>query len=266
MYDEMSDDAEVVLPVVKRVAKGATTAKKVKAPTTRSTKRSAVATASTVAVKEAPSTPVVTVPPTDLQVWRHETVTTPAPTPVDVDDEPVDVDDDERVDAVVPVPARGRRLSRPGVVVLGVLALVLAVALVLSQMALGHQNSLAGARTSALAASKTYAVELAGYDYRHLGHDFAVVEANSTPTFRRTFSQAGEALKTTLTRYQATATAKVVSAGIVSATTTRATALVFLTQKIKNSAQSATTSDRSQVEITLVNVHGRWLINNVTLL
>jgi Mce-associated membrane protein len=258
MYDEMNDDAEVALPVVKRVAKGAATAKKVKASTTRSTKRSAAATASTVTVKEAPSAPVVSVPPTDLQVWRHETVTTPASTPVDVDDEPVD-------DGVA-VPARGRLTARPGVVVLGVLALVLAVALVLSQMALGHQNALAGARTSALAASKTYAVELAGYDYRHLGHDFAVVEANSTPTFRRTFAQAGEALKATLTRYHATAAATIVSGGIVSATATRATALVFLTQKITNSAQSATTSDRSQVEITLLNVHGRWLINNVTLL
>lgn len=75
-----------------------------------------------------------------------------------------------------------------------------------------------------------------------------------------------DALKSTLDRYHATADATVVSAGIVSASTSRAVALVFLDQKITNSTQSAPTNDRSQVEITLVGSGGKWFINQVSLL
>ena len=90
--------------------------------------------------------------------------------------------------------------------------------------------------------------------------------AKSTPTFRRSFTQSSDALKGALTRFHATAVASVVSAGIVSATTSRVVALVFLTQKIKNTTQSGTTTDRSQVEITLLNSGGKWYIDQVSLL
>jgi Mce-associated membrane protein len=58
----------------------------------------------------------------------------------------------------------------------------------------------------------------------------------------------------------------VVSAGVVSASTSRAVVLVFLDQKIANSTQTKPTTDRSQVEITLATSGGRWLIDKVTLL
>ena len=60
--------------------------------------------------------------------------------------------------------------------------------------------------------------------------------------------------------------ASVVSAGVVSATTSRAVVLVFLDQNIANSTQTKPTTDRSQVEITLVRSGGRWLVDQVTLL
>ena len=146
------------------------------------------------------------------------------------------------------------------------LSLALAVALTLSLLALGNDSSVASSRTSALTAARTYAVQLASYNYRDLDHDFATVAANSTPSFRRSFTESSDALKSTLTRYRATAKASVVSAGIVSASTSRAVALVFLDQQIANSTQKAPTTDRSQVEITLVSSGGRWLIEQVTLL
>lgn len=149
-----------------------------------------------------------------------------------------------------------------GVVVVGALACALALALV----ALGNQSALSSSRTSALAVGRTDAVQLAGYDYRHLDRDFAIVAGNSTSSFRRSFTQSSDALRSTLTKYRATATASVVSAGLVSATTSRAVVLVLLEQRIANSTQKAPTTDRSQVEITLVSSGGRWLINQVTLL
>jgi Mce-associated membrane protein len=164
-------------------------------------------------------------------------------------------------------PARARRsvALHPVTAIVGGIAVALAVALILTLLALGNRNATDSARTSAISAARTDAVKVAGYDYRHLDRDFAAVLADSTPSFRRSFLQASDALKTTLSRYHATAVAKVVSAGLVSATTSRAVVLVFLTQNIINSAQKAT-SDRSQIKLTLVQSGGRWLIDQVSLL
>jgi Mce-associated membrane protein len=148
----------------------------------------------------------------------------------------------------------------------GVLVVALAVGLALSLLALGNQNAVASSRTSALSAARTYAVELASYNYRDLDRNFSAVAADSTPSFRRTFSESSNALKSTLSKYKATAVASVVSAGVSSASTSRAVVLVFLDQKIANSTQTKPTTDRSQVEITLVRSGGRWLIDQVTLL
>ena len=148
----------------------------------------------------------------------------------------------------------------------GIVVVALSVALAISLLALGNQDAVGSSRTSALAAARTDAVQLASYNYRELGRDFGVVVAKSTPSFRRRFTESSDALKTTLTKYKATAKASVVSAGLVSASTSRAVVLVFLNQKIANSQQAKPTTDRSQVEITLVSSGGRWLIDQVTLL
>jgi Mce-associated membrane protein len=166
-----------------------------------------------------------------------------------------------------PARARAGVTSHPVTVAVAsaVIVVVLTVALVLSLLALGNRDAVNGARSDALAAARTYSVELAGYDYRHLDRDFGTVLANSTPRFRRSFAQSSSALKATLTRYHATAVAKIVSSGLVSATTSRAVVLVFLNQRITNTLKTPST-DRSQVEITLVHTGGRWLIDDVSLL
>lgn len=175
-------------------------------------------------------------------------------------------DDEERSSPSWPTQARRWVTTHLPTTLVGVVAVALAVVLILTLLALGNKNSLDSARTSALGAARADAVKLAGYDYRHLNRDFGAVVADSTPSFRRKFTQAGDALKTTLSKYHAIAVAHVVSAGLVSATTSRAVALVFLTQKVTNSTQKNSTSDRSQVEITLVRSGGRWLIDQVNLL
>jgi Mce-associated membrane protein len=176
-------------------------------------------------------------------------------------------EDDKRSTAET-LPSRRQRWmhSKAALLSAGALIVALVVGLALSLSALGDQNALANSRTSALSAAKTYSVELASYNYRDLGRDFSAVAANSTPSFRRTFAESSNALKSTLGRYKATAVASVVSAGVVSASTSRAAVLVFLDQKIANSTQTKPTTDRSQVEITLVRSGGRWLIDQVTLL
>lgn len=171
-------------------------------------------------------------------------------------------------EAPVAVSAAPRR-RRAGLAVTACLLLAtagLAVALVLTALGLSNDNSLDNARSGALAAARTYAVDLAGYDYRHLAQDFGVVLAHSTPSFRKTFSQSSSALAPTLTKYHATAKAKVVAAGVVSATTSQVVVLVLVDQTVTNSTQRSPTVDRSQLEITLDPSGTGWLINQVTLL
>ncbi len=152
-------------------------------------------------------------------------------------------------------------------IVVGMIVVVLVGALVQTTVQLWHRNGVDSARASALAAAKTYAVELATYDYRHLDQDFGLVLANSTPSFRQSFSQSSKSLESVLTKYDATAKANVVAAGMVSATTGRAVALLFINQTVTNTTQKGQpTSDESRLEITLLRPHGKWLINQVSLL
>jgi Mce-associated membrane protein len=181
--------------------------------------------------------------------------------------EPSTIENDTRSTAE-PLPSRRQRWMHSKGLLLsaGALIVALAVGLALTLSALGNQNALASSRTSALSAARTYAVQLASYNYRDLHRDFSTVAANSTPSFRRTFAESSNALKSTLSKYKATAVASVESAGVVSASTSRAVVLVFLDQKIANSTQTKPTTDRSQVKITVVKSGGRWLVDQVTLL
>jgi Mce-associated membrane protein len=146
-------------------------------------------------------------------------------------------------------------------------ALVVAVVLlVMTQLSLNRDNSITGARTSALATAKSYAVDLASYNYKKLNQDFGKVLAESTPTFKQDFTQDSNALKSTLTRYDASAQANVIAAGLVSATTSRAVVLVFLNQTVVNTLQKNKPTTESRVELTLLRSGGRWLIDQVTLL
>jgi Mce-associated membrane protein len=161
-----------------------------------------------------------------------------------------------------------RSWVRSNLVLSGVaVALVVAVVLLtMTRLSLNSQDSLNSARTSALAAAQSYAVDLASYNYQHLDQDFGKVLDESTPTFKQNFSDSSSALSTTLKRYDASATAKVVAEGLVSATTSRAVVLVFLNQTVDNTLQKSKPTTESRVEITLLRSNGRWLIDQVSLL
>ena len=119
---------------------------------------------------------------------------------------------------------RANRVS----LVLGLVAICLGIALVLAMLQLGSRNSqlaskkaLENATTTALAAARTYSTELASYSYQHLDQEFGTVEANSTPSFQQSYTKTSGALKSILIKYHSTAQATILSAGLVSATTTR---------------------------------------------
>jgi Mce-associated membrane protein len=165
-----------------------------------------------------------------------------------------------------PEPAPRFVVSNIVTIILGVIAVGLVVALVLTLLQLSDKNSLENARTSALSAARTYSIELSSYSYQHLNHDFATVESHSTPSFKKSFSQSSDALESTLVKFKASSTATLLGSGVVSASTSRVVALIFLSQTVTNSTQKQPSTDRSQIQMTLVNSGGQWLIDAVTLL
>jgi Mce-associated membrane protein len=165
----------------------------------------------------------------------------------------------------VAVVERSRRVGVRAVAT-AVVIVALVVALVITQLQLSHQRGLEGDRTTALAAARTDATDVATYSYRHLAADFARVEAEATPAFRRSFKKSSGALTKVLKQYKATASAKILESGLVSISSTKAVALLFVNQTVANTAQkNGPTTDDSRIEVTLDRSGGRWLIDRLKL-
>lgn len=165
---------------------------------------------------------------------------------------------------------RGRRrqwiLATIAVVAVAIIVIEL-VALLSARGQVHDLKANEAARAGALAAARTYSIEVAGYDYRQLDKDFGTVEANSTAGFRSQFQASAAALKPVLTQYHAVAQARIVAAGLESVNATHAMAAVFIDQTVTNTTQkNGPTTDQSRLEITLVRQHGRWLIEQLKLL
>jgi Mce-associated membrane protein len=167
-----------------------------------------------------------------------------------------------------PAAVGGRRpWAVAAVAVLAVAAIVVESILLVSDA--GRINRLQGtqtARAGALAAARSYGLQVASYDYRHLSQDFARVEAESTPAFAAKYKQSSAALAGVLNQYHAVAKATVVAAGVESATSSRAVVLAFINQTVTNTSARAPTTEQSRIQLTLARVHGRWLIDDLKLL
>jgi Mce-associated membrane protein len=151
--------------------------------------------------------------------------------------------------------------------VAGLVVAVLAAGVIVSQWQLSDQRDLASARDSATTAARAYAVDVASYDYRHLNRDFAAVEQESTPAFRKTFVQSSASLAKVLGQYKAVAKGSVVASGVTSATTSKVVVVLFVNQTVSNTAQtSGSTPDNSRIQMTLVRPGSKWLISDLKLL
>jgi Mce-associated membrane protein len=172
---------------------------------------------------------------------------------------------------VEPAPASGpmSRPPRPRPWLVAAAAIViagLAAGWAITAWKLHDRSRLDAARSSALSAAQSYAIDMASYDYRHLDQDFGKVEQHSTASFQHDFAQSSASLKQVLVQYQATATAKVTGAGVSTASSSKATVVVFVDQTVTNSkAAGKSTTERSRMQLSLVHANGRWLLDKVQL-
>jgi Mce-associated membrane protein len=148
---------------------------------------------------------------------------------------------------------------------LAVLAVVTAVLAALVGLKVSDRHTQDRASTAALSAATSGVATVLSYNYRSLEHDFTTAEAVLTPSFRKAYvATTAKAVQPLAAKYKAVSTAQVSAAGVISATASRATVLVFVSQQVTNTQLSAPRLDRSRIQVELVRTRGRWLINKLT--
>jgi Mce-associated membrane protein len=147
-----------------------------------------------------------------------------------------------------------------GALVVTVTAAVLAA---LGAHRLSHQQALDDARSSALAAGRQIAVDVATYDYRHIDADFTRVSKEATGKFQSDFTTQSAGVRDAIVAAKAVSTAQVASAGIVNATTSSAQVVVALNRTVTNSQAPKGTQSALGVQMFLVKRGGHWLATDV---
>jgi Mce-associated membrane protein len=160
---------------------------------------------------------------------------------------------------------RAAPVAVPALAALMVLAVVSVVLAALVGLRVSDHHTRDKASTSALAAATTGVATVLSYNYRSLDADFSKAEALLTSSFRKAYvSTTAKAVQPLAAKYKAVSTAQVSAAGVISASASKATVLVFVSQQVTNTQLSAPRLDRSRIQVDLVHSHGRWLINKLT--
>lgn len=181
------------------------------------------------------------------------------PEPVAEAESPAEVDE-------TPAPERPRKVApRPRRIVAGVVMLLLAGAAVFAGWQWYQHERLDTARNEASAAAGKYAVDLTSYDFGKLDENFKTVAGNSTEAFAQQYHETTNGIKPLLQQYKAVSKSTVLQSGIVSATTDRVVAVLFVDQTITNTNSPQARIDRNRVELTLSHRDGRWLIDGLQL-
>lgn len=161
----------------------------------------------------------------------------------------------------------GRLGGRVGIAT--VVAAVLTVAAVVVALIFGHasshNNSIAKARTAALAAAKPEVAAALTYSYKTLDADFAKAEQGMSTKFRANYARTAASTVTPLaTQTHATSTGTVTAAGVISASSSKVSVLVFADQVSTNKNLGGKNRlDLSVIEVTMIKQGGRWVIDDL---
>jgi Mce-associated membrane protein len=163
-----------------------------------------------------------------------------------------------------------RRARRAPDLVLLVAALV-TVALLLTAAALTvkarGEDRTERARTEAVAAAESRAVDLLSYDYRHLGRDFGRAGKGLTGQFADDYAHTTETVvRPTAEEVKAVVKAEVVASSVVRASQDRVVVLLFVNQTTTSTRVEGPQVDLNRVRMTLTRVGGDWKVSAVTAL
>jgi Mce-associated membrane protein len=142
-------------------------------------------------------------------------------------------------------------------------ALALVIALIFTGARLAHESALNDARSAALNAATTLALDATNYDYRQIDQDYQAVIDRSTGDFRQLFLAASAGAKKKIIDFQARSQGKIYDAAVRDITIDRATVLVILDQQVVNSSPDGPRAERDRLRLTLVRSDGSWLVSKL---
>ena len=181
-------------------------------------------------------------------------------------DAPLTLDDADLEAATAAPPVMAHRRPARVLRAVGVLVVIGSVVVaVLAVHALRRRDALSTARDRAATAARTEAAAMTSYDYRTIGADFAAVTAGATGTFKTDFAKTSALLAPMVTKSRAVAKGTVRDVAVEQVSRSAATVLVFVDQSVTSTNASADQTLTSRLRMTLVRVHGQWLVSAVDL-
>lgn len=144
----------------------------------------------------------------------------------------------------------------------GVTALV-ATAAAWLLLAVPSDQEVADATAEAQAAAERAAVPVLSYDYTRLEADQEAAQRFLTSDFRKDYDRLFELVKQNAVRAKAKVTAQVIGSGVVRSGTERVEILLFVNRPTTNTATTEPKISRDQVTLTMENVDGEWLIDDM---
>ncbi len=180
--------------------------------------------------------------------------------------------------AAEPARAGPRRPGRSGfaastsrsdllVLVAGVVAVAMVLTAGLLALRARGEDRVEQARTAALAAAESHAVDLLSYDYRRLDRDFARAGKALTGSFADDYATTTEkVVRPTAIEVKAVVTAEVAASSVVRASQNRVVVLMFVNQTTTSTRVEGPKVDLNRVRLTLTRVDGDWLVSKVVAL
>jgi Mce-associated membrane protein len=178
--------------------------------------------------------------------------------------------------AATPVGVKTRGISQSGRVAIAAVALAVAAVTVLAVVmqlysSRKHDADVAGAaylagpaaRAAEAAAVRDVTATLT-YNYKTLSSDFANAEQGMTPGFRDSYERSTRTSVVPLaTKEHAITTASVSASGVRTAAPNAVTVLVFANQTVQNSLIAHPRLDRTRIDVSMVKVDGKWLVDGL---
>ena len=131
---------------------------------------------------------------------------------------------------------------------------------------LDRARELESSRSSALEAARDFAQQVTTYDSTSLDKSFDEVLDASTGDFHDQYATASKSLRDTIVEAAASASGKVISAGVVKASTDRVEVIVFVDQTVSNKLLKEPRVDRSRMSVVMERHGGRWKVSDMRLL
>lgn len=130
-------------------------------------------------------------------------------------------------------------------------------------LAVPSDQEVADATDEAQAAAERAVVPVLSYDYTRLEADQEAGQRFLTNDFRKDYDRLFELVKQNAVRAKAKVTAQVIDSGVVRSDTERVEILLFVNRPTTNTATTEPKVSRDQVTVTMENVDGEWLIDDM---